>query len=227
MKLALIGKDISHSKSPDLYREMLTDLTKYDLLDYSTSRDLPELDYLASRYDAVNITTPYKTHFVSEVEIRDDSVKTLGAINTIKFQSSGHKGSNTDLIAVRRILKDYLRVYRRIHLILLGSGVMARLTELVADELNLPLVQYSRLNGNDMNCLDFSATSSAQTIVINACSRNYVFSGKINSDHVFWDYNYNFLPHQSSLPKMVKSYHDGQTLLRFQAEAAIEFWNSK
>lgn len=227
MKLALLGHPIAHSLSPSLYREFLKEkLQSYDLLDIADAALVPTLEELAARYDGLSITTPHKKHFVSAVTIPSPLVRELGSINTIAFRESGIFATNTDLIAVERILRNWKDKHSDLSLILLGDGVMGRLTVKVADALHIPIRQFARSKGDNLTQLDLSSPSHQQTIVINSCSRNFVFQGKLHPDHIFWDYNYSFRPHQESLPSQVKSYIDGQEMLRLQALAAIEFWSA-
>ena len=228
MKLALIGYPIDHSLSPALYKEFLKDkLESYDLLSYQNPRDLPHVRELAKKYDGINITTPYKKHFLNQVEIPSELVRELGAINTISFTESGVLATNTDALAVEDILKNYLAQFSRLHLLILGKGVMPRITQLTCERLGLSYEILSRSQAlPDLTRLDLTnyRKADAQNIVINACSRSFVFAGTIHPDEIFWDYNYSFGPHSSTLPSQVKSYVDGQELLRLQALAAIAFW---
>lgn len=227
MKLALLGRSISHSLSPSLYRELLGDkLERYDLLDCATSAEIPDLKTLAESYDGLSITSPYKEHFFSEVIIQSPLVKELAAINTLSFRKSGIFGTNTDVIAVEQILTQWKEKYGELSLVLLGDGVMARLTRGVARNLGIPYRQFSRRKGDDLTQLDLSQSEDHQTIVINTCSRDFIFRGKLAPSQIFWDFNYSFLPHQSSIPVQVKTYVDGQEMLRLQALAAIDFWNA-
>lgn len=228
MKLALIGYPIDHSLSPSLYKEFLQDkLEGYDLLSYPKPDDVPHVSELAKKYDGINITTPYKKHFLEQVEIPSPLVKELGAINTLSFTSSGVLATNTDALAVEEILKNYQIQYPRLHLLILGKGVMAKITQLTCEALG---VSYQILARSpelpDISRLDLRSfrKEDSQNLIINACSRSFVFSGSLDSDDIFWDYNYSFLPHSNSLPSQVKSYEDGQELLRLQAMAAIAFW---
>lgn len=224
MRLALIGRDISHSRSPDLYRELIGPGISYELLDFESTDKLPQLADLATRLDGLSITSPYKEHFVSHVCISDPSVRALGAINTINLKPP-YFATNTDLIAVRSLLGDFLKIHSDLSIVLLGNGVMARVTELVAKELGLAIHRRARGLGDDMQNLDLSFLKG-QPLVINACSRSFVFQGKLPANTIFWDYNYNFLPHQNSLPSLVMTYLDGMSLLRLQAESAISFWSN-
>lgn len=227
MKLALLGYPIAHSLSPSLYRELLGDkLSSYDLLEIADPSGIPSLSELALKYQGLSITSPHKKHFFHDVVIQSQIVKELKAINTIAFRKDGFYGTNTDVIAVEQILLRMKREYQDLSLILLGDGVMARVTVMVARALCIPFEQFSRKKGDDLKNLDLSSGSENQTVVINSCTRDFVFQGKLHPEMIFWDYNYSFLPHQTTLPPQVKSYIDGQEILRLQAIAAIEFWSA-
>jgi shikimate dehydrogenase len=232
MRLALLGKGISHSRSPDLYRKLLgPSLDSYELLDYPTAEEIPSLSELAKKFDGLSITAPFKKHFFSQVEVFPSSVKKIGAINCLSFRQGKIIGTNTDFIAVKNILTS-MADSQKPNLVLLGSGSMAAMTKLIADELQLPLTQYSRQSEPNLSGLDLSLqhVNGKQTIIINSCSRDFVFQGKIHPEAQFWDYNYNFQPHLTTLPHRVKSYIDGSELLELQAIEAVNFWretNSK
>lgn len=227
MKLALLGYPIKHSLSPSLYREFLGDkLARYDLLEIEKPELIPGLASLSETYDGISITSPYKKHFFRDVTVTSPIVNELKAINTISFRKSGIYGTNTDVIAVEKILLNFKTQHSDLSLIILGDGVMARVTIMVAKSLQIPFEQYSRKKGDDLVHLDLSAGRKYQTVVINSCSREFVFQGKLHLDFIFWDYNYSFIPHQTTLPSQVKTYIDGLEMLRLQALSAIEFWSA-
>ena len=45
IKLALLGKGISHSKSPEIYRRLISGSVQYDLLDVANEADIPGWQY--------------------------------------------------------------------------------------------------------------------------------------------------------------------------------------
>ncbi len=226
MKLALLGYPIAHSLSPSLYQELLGDkLESYELLECETPAQIPGLAELSSKFDGLSITSPYKKHFFHNVIIKSPIVNELKAINTISFRKSGIYGTNTDIVAVEKILLKFKFLYPNLGLIILGDGVMARLTVMVAKALVIPFEQYSRRKGDDLTHLNLSAPRDNPTIVINSCTRDFIFKGKLHPDLIFWDYNYSFKPHQNTLPSQVTTYQDGEEMLRLQAIAAIEFWS--
>lgn len=227
MKLGLLGYPITHSKSPELYRRFLGEgLTSYEMFSFEKAEDIPPLDYFSGKLDGLNITSPYKRHFVGQIEIPSELVKSLGAVNTLAFVDGKIYGTNTDLLAIVEILKRYQREFPAINIILLGDGVMATVTKIVADDLKIPLRQFSRKLTPDFQNIDLRAweQKGSQTIIINSCSRDFVFNGQVSGKEIFWDYNYAFPPHQNTIPEMVSSYQDGQEMLELQAKAAINFW---
>ena len=227
MKLALLGYPINHSLSPKLYKEILgSRLESYDLLPIKNPQMIPSLDELSKIFDGINITSPHKKHFINDILVDSPIVQKIGAVNTLALNGKIVKGTNTDVIAVEEILENYKSQYPSLLVIILGSGVMAKVTELVCQNLEIEFKSLSRKMGLDLSTIDISQFSKInyQTLVINCCSRDYVFKGKLAGDEIFWDYNYSFLPHQTDIPSQVKIYQDGQEMLRLQALAAVRFW---
>lgn len=227
MKLGLLGYPVTHSKSPELYRKFLGGkLSSYELFSYPSAVDVPSLNWFQERLDGLNITSPYKELFFSQVKIVSPLVKQIGAINTIAFGKET-VGTNTDLLAVVEILKNYQKNFGNLKLLILGDGVMARLTILVADDLKIPYLQFSRKRTPAFQQLSLCQFQSkeVQNIVINTCSREYICEAGFSGEEIFWDYNYSFEPHLKTLPSKVKLYQDGQEMLELQARAAIKFWN--
>ena len=102
-KLALIGKSISHSLSPELfkvaYNSPVTNRVSneyiYSLLDYSTLKEAMAV-FLSQNYYGANITSPYKEEVFSYCTELDKTASESGAVNLILKQKNGLKGYNTD-----------------------------------------------------------------------------------------------------------------------------------
>lgn len=169
MKLALIGKAIAHSRSPSLYQKILGPETTYDLVDVELTQ-VPLLSELSLKYDGINITSPYKEHYIYQVKIEDELVLALGAVNTIDLRSANYLATNTDLLAVRSLLTNYVSRFPQLHVVLIGSGVMARVISLVAKELGVSIVSIGRKTHLNLSTLDMKPfeNRSSQNLVINA-----------------------------------------------------------
>jgi riboflavin kinase/FMN adenylyltransferase len=222
-KLALIGRDISHSKSQEIYERLFGRCVNYSLLDYKVERDIPTASELKNSFDGISITAPYKTFFINNVVL---DKKELSAINCLVFNSDNTKGYNTDYYAVFDILKGFKNtgvdeVY------VLGDGVMGSLTCDVLTELGMKFSQLSRRLKNLEETSTLLESKNQNTLVINTCNRDYCFKAPSLGTFNFWDMNYNLDQHSQLFSKTKFSYTDGMGLLELQAKYALSFWNLK
>lgn len=233
IKLALVGKNIQHSKSPEIYRKILGNKIQYDLLDFGDFSQIPSAQELLSLYNGVSITSPYKKHFLSEVELTAQASQ-LGAINCLRRDKEIITGENTDFYAIADILNNWIQEYKQLNIILLGDGVMSEVTRYTLGECGHNIFKvFSRKLTNHFNQLNISEIfetqfpSTGQRIVINTCSRDFIFNGQIDKKTIFWDYNYNFPQHEMALSSKAQSYVDGSKMLELQARHALSFWSIK
>jgi len=221
IRLGLIGKNIQHSLSPSIYKRIFGTAVTYDLLDFQTEEDVSPAEELFKKYDGVNITSPYKKHFLNQVQLTE-SAQTLGAINCLKKSGEKIIGENTDYLAILDILSRWKSADEKLNVVLLGDGVMAGVTEAALIKLGLGYKQYSRKKTPDFAHLNL--IKEPNLLVINTCAREFVFDGQLPQDCIFWDYNYNFEPHRK-LSTQVKLYQDGREMLELQAQYAVAFWS--
>ncbi len=225
--LALVGKNISHSRSPEIYKKLISTNIKYDLLDYQADNEIPTASELLNIYDGINITSPYKKHFLNQVELTSKA-REIGAINCLKKNRNKLFGENTDYLAILEILTKMLEDYKELEVVILGDGVMANVTKFALLNLNINFKIFSRKSTTDFYQLDLIKIFNrpcALPVVINTCSRDFVFNGKIPATALFWDFNYNFDKHSISLPDKVYKYVDGLNMLERQAFYAVAFWS--
>lgn len=232
IKLALIGKNIQHSKSPEIYRRLLNCDIQYDLLDFENASQIPKAQNLLDNYQGISITSPYKKHFLTELELSPNA-KVLNAINCFGKKDKKIIGENTDYLAILDILNSFISTHGSLNVVILGDGVMAKVTEVALSSLAIEYKIFSRKLTLDFNQLRTSEIfknsfkSQGQKLIINTCAREFIFSLPIERDAIFWDYNYNFLPHLNSLPAKVSKYIDGLEMLELQARHALAFWSIK
>ncbi|MCP4913863.1 MAG: hypothetical protein GY909_12190 [Oligoflexia bacterium] len=220
MKLALIGKNISHSKSQQMYEEILNRPVDYTLLDFESEEDIPPLNkiFKENQFTGISVTAPYKNFVFKNVKA-DRFATSLEAVNCVKYFKDELLGINTDFLATLNILERNINDYDDI--VILGSGAMFRTCALALTHLKKEFIQYSRkLNGK---LEDLDLTKYRNSLVINSCSRDFLFSGTISEDSLFWDLNYSHQHNQSYLSDKCQ-YVDGIELLKLQAIYALEFW---
>lgn len=210
IKLALIGKNISHSRSPDIYRKILKKDHSYTLLDYDCAEQIPLVSDLFTNFTGISITSPYKTHFLNQVELLPH-VQKLGAINCLYKNDNKIFGANTDYDAIKDLLpNDCLD-----HVAILGTGAMSKLFQILFQENSISYDLFGRKTHGNLNLLDYTS----YTLVINCCGRDFDFTGALESKTLFWDINYS-LKHSGK----IVNYLDGLKLLELQARYALEYW---
>ncbi len=223
--LALLGKNIAHSKSPDIYRRLLGPKISYKLFDFAQEADIPSLPELFKGLNGLSITAPYKKHFLADVHVMPEA-EGLGAINCVRRSPAGYEATNTDYLALEEIHAGLEKQHGAfISRIILGDGSMSRVTQVLLTRKALPYIVLSRKNTEGFDRVDLSSYSQkGPMLVINTCARQYEFKGKLPSQCIFWDHNYSLEHHIHGIPALGGLYVDGMGLLEKQAIHALKFW---
>jgi shikimate dehydrogenase len=228
IRLALVGKNISHSKSEKVYQELLGQKIDYKLLDYESEAEIKELTSLLSELDGISITSPYKKHFIQQVEVLHEH-QSLGAINCIRNHNGKMQGINTDYLAVKDIIKNLKNKYGELEAVVFGSGVMSLVTKKCLDLVDIKHRTLARKAVGDFSNRVIKKEEmfdpAKQLLIINCCSREFVFKGTLPKESIFLDHNYCFSEHETLISKKVQAYIDGDELLKRQAIYALSFWN--
>ena len=222
-KLALIGKNISHSKSQMVYEKLFAQCVNYTLIDCELEKDIPKACDLLDLYQGVSITAPYKEHFSCYLA---DKKSQFSIVNTLYREEDKIYSTNTDSLAIRNILESYIAEGVG-KIILLGDGCMSKITEDHTRDLGISCVVLSRRNGELRNINQYLIGDLTNTLVINSCSRVYEYNGKNDVLYYFWDMNYLLPHHQKYFLNTPIVYQDGMELLELQAKYALKCWNLK
>ncbi|WP_303234781.1 shikimate dehydrogenase [Methanosphaera cuniculi] len=121
----VIGHPIKHSFSPPMhntaYKKMNMDYV------YVPFHILPEnIDNLITsaktmNIQGLNVTIPYKTTIIPQLDEIDEIAQKIGAVNTIQFKNGKAKGYNTDGIGAIKSLKKYTDLEDK-NVLILGAG---------------------------------------------------------------------------------------------------------
>lgn len=221
IKLGLLGKDIAHTKSPEIYKLLLEEPFEYSLFDYEKKDEIPSALDLLQNQDGISITAPYKTHYLPEVE----DLSGLGIINTLRKSKNGRvQGTNTDILAIEYLLARYLACGIK-NIRILGDGSMSKITQKVLNDRGISFKLYSRREGNLDKVLDENTVVDFSTLLINTCARDFVFKDDSVSGYHFWDMNYDMPEHHDLFRHLDVGYLDGLEQLYLQAKYALSFWN--
>ena len=226
LKLGLVGKNISHSKSQQMYQELLGEEVDYTLFDFQSESEIPELEILFKQVDGLSITSPYKKFFIKSVETIG-AVSELGIINCIRRVNNGFEATNTDYLVVDNFMKKSDLLKDR-QLVILGNGAMADITKHSAVKNKIDYIQLGRSitkDFEDLSLKDLQKEIGKKLFVINACSWEYEYKGELSGDLIFWDYNYGHKFHFNRFTQSNTQYIDGIDLLKSQASFALKFWD--
>lgn len=217
--LGLIGRNIQHSKSKDVYELILKEEVDYHLFDYNSQAEIPSFTSILNKVPSISITAPYKKYAFEQIDkyVGDFNLNT---VNAIKIKNSIVYGTNTDAIAFLKIFNKLFNKFDNVYI--LGDGAMSdMICALLKDSVNLQVL--SRKNKKISNSQYYSLTD--KVLLINTCSRSFNFTFNLKNNYYFWDMNYEMPEHRSHFLKMNVAYLDGYSLLIEQAKFALSFWN--
>lgn len=105
-KLAVIGKDVSKSSSPQIHSFIADRLNlplEYGKISIHEEFD-DRIDALLAAYDGVNVTIPYKISVIPHLKKIEGDAKIFGAVNTVNCKTL--TGDNTDGLGFTLMLKN-------------------------------------------------------------------------------------------------------------------------
>ena len=150
--LGLLGRDISYSRSPKLFKEIFH---REGLLG-STYRliDRPEVEPFVSEvrrtdhWDGFNVTTPYKTAIIPFLDRFDPLATAVGAVNCVTCREGLLTGYNTDVEGFAASLREEIGAGPLpSSALILGSGGASCAVRVALEQLGIPSETVSRSRG--------------------------------------------------------------------------------
>ena len=150
LKLGLIGTPIAHSLSPAIYEKlMLRDgvqgeyrlyefkaLPKWGLKDWMIEQDLL----------GINVTIPFKTLVISELDYVEPEAEAIGAVNTIIRQGTRLLGYNTDYHGIQQSLSQLGKAPKSA--VVFGTGGASKAVQAVLTDRSIPCITVGRTSGD-------------------------------------------------------------------------------
>lgn len=126
-KLALIGKDVSDSPSPQIHEFIASRLKirlSYDRVSVPEERFQDEIESLFQAYEGVNITIPYKLSVIPHLKKLKGDAKIFGSVNTVDCRK--REGYNTDGVGFMLMLSGGGADARGEETLVVGAGGAGR-----------------------------------------------------------------------------------------------------
>ena len=172
MKLALIGKELSHSFSQNYFNSKFQKAGEnhsYENLEFISEEYLIEAwPQLKIKYSGFNVTIPYKKTILALLDEIDSHANQIAAVNCIAIKDGQAFGYNTDYLGFYESVNKKSFAKDRKALILGNGGASHAVKYAIDKYLSMPLDIMSRdasLNvWNDLEYLDLSAYS----LIVNA-----------------------------------------------------------
>lgn len=127
LKLAVTGKDVSKSQSPEMHTFIAKRLgykVSYDKISIEEDKFKDSVIQLFEKYDGFNVTIPYKLSIIPYLSEAVGDAKTFGAVNTVT--SKDRRGYNTDGLGFALMLKLNGVDVKGKNVLVLGAGGAGR-----------------------------------------------------------------------------------------------------
>jgi shikimate dehydrogenase len=134
----IIGEKLSHSLSPRIHKrvfELLGIEGAYKLFEIPNDKTDKVIDSLKLlKIKGVNVTIPYKTTLINQLDKISNEAKAIGAINTILIENGEAKGYNTDYYGFGSMLEiNNIQIEDKIAVVLGAGGAAKAITTYLLD----------------------------------------------------------------------------------------------
>lgn len=126
-KLAVIGKDVSKSLSPEIHKFIANHTgneLEYDKVSIAGNEFEAKIGQLIEEYDGFNVTIPFKLSVMPHLDKIEGDAKIFGAVNTVR--TSDKSGYNTDGLGFMLMLRNNGVEFNGKKILLLGAGGAGR-----------------------------------------------------------------------------------------------------
>lgn len=151
-KLAVVGKDVSKSTSPQIHcfiAKKLNLAISYEKISVPEQEFENRIQSLLNDYDGLNVTIPYKISVIPRLNKIEDDAKVFGAVNTVNCKTL--TGYNTDGLGFSLMLKNNGIAVAGKSALLLGAGGAGRSVAKKLTDNGATVFVYDRNGENALN----------------------------------------------------------------------------
>lgn len=113
-RLAVIGYPVKHSASPRMQQPALDEAgidARYVAIEVEPGEVARAFSLMRERgFIGCNVTVPHKFDALAACDETDEAARTLGAVNTVRFDQDATRGSNTDGYGFEEAVREALDV---------------------------------------------------------------------------------------------------------------------
>lgn len=159
----LLGKNVSHSYSQDVYKHLGHDYKIMDLKEEKFDKFIQE-----KNFKGLNITMPYKKRVIKFLDNIDEIAQKLGVINTVINKDGRLFGFNNDYYGLKYLInKNQIQVSGK-KILVLGSGATADTAEAVLKDLKAhTITKVSRKKKKNVLTYDEISRAHSYDVIIN------------------------------------------------------------
>ncbi len=241
-KFGLIGYPLSHSFSKSYFekkfaRENILD-AEYQNYPLQSVEEFSDLILNHPDLNGLNVTIPYKESIIPFLDELDDTAKSIGAVNVIKFIEGKKIGYNTDAWGFAKALISLASPDMKKALII-GNGGAAKAIKYVLGRIGIEyivvnrtkmdgVITYDELNDDIITSVKLLIQTTPLGTSPNINEIPPIPLTAITSNHIAFDVVYN--PEESLFLKTMKERgaktKNGLEMLQAQAEEAWKIWNT-
>jgi shikimate dehydrogenase len=244
-RFGLVGYPLGHSYSKRYFENKFRELDLvdhvYELFEMEYLKEFPALWLRYQDLCGVNVTVPHKEHILKYLDQQDLSAIKVGAVNVVHKQNGKLKGYNTDYLAFKESLVNWLVPTFDGEALVLGSGGASKAVQASLIDLDIPFSQVSRFKSRGDYTYD-QLNQQPQILdrfrlIINTTPLGMFPKGhtypelpfnRISSDYYLYDLVYN--PEETIFMQWGKEkgakVKNGYEMLVTQAEKSWEIWGA-
>ena len=241
-RFGLVGYPLGHSYSQSFFQNKFEKLGlkdhAYDVFEMEHLNEFPSLWLRFKDLIGLNVTVPHKEKILRYLDEQDISSIKVGAANVILRKKNKLIGYNTDYMAFKESLLQWMGTYKGEALIL-GTGGASKAVQAALADLQIPFSQVSRESGsgdytytqlNDnpeiINRFHLIINTTPLGMSPNTESMPDLPYSQLGKNHLLYDLVYNpeltkFLEKGKNQGAKIKN---GLEMLELQAEKSWEIW---
>ena len=177
----IIGYPLGHSLSPYMhsrYAYYLNESQEYRIFECTPDTLEDTVQKLhRNNVHGLNVTLPYKQEIQKFLCGIDEAALKIGAVNTLKYDSNGYVGFNTDYLGLKNSLSSADISLKNHDILILGAGGAARAVAYLArkEGCNEMIVLNRTLSNAERICRDFDGQAFDYSMIDGLKSQYIVF----------------------------------------------------